>query len=100
MERYCVPDGDKSGLFHLGPMQDLTAELPRDSPELQFSVRSYPGSVMRADSTLTVHNVTLDMQGVLTGVDHLVIAPHGDVILRWVAGAGHTRAIYFCVGVW
>lgn len=75
-------NGDKSGWLHVGPQQQLTAELPRDSPELQFSIKSYPGSVMEAANTLTVHNVTLDIQGILTGVNTLVIAPYGDVILR------------------
>lgn len=77
-----VSGGDKSGWLHLGPKQELTAELPLDSPELQFSVRSYPGSVMRADNTLTLHNMTLDLQGLLEGVNNLIIAPHGDLILR------------------
>jgi hypothetical protein len=84
---FAVLDGDKSGWLHLGPQQELTAELPRDSPELQFSIKSYPGSLMTADSTLTVHNVTLDIQGILSGVNTLIIGPYGDVILRSVVVA-------------
>ncbi|KAL8620488.1 hypothetical protein ACOMHN_056880 [Nucella lapillus] len=75
-------EGDKSGWLHLGPQQVLRAELPRASPQLQFSVRSYPGATMQADRTLTVQDVMLDLEGVLAGVDTLIVAPHGDVILR------------------
>jgi hypothetical protein len=39
--------GDKTGTFHVGPKQELTADLPEDSPELQFGLIIYPDGTMQ-----------------------------------------------------
>ena len=65
-----------------GPSQEFTASLPSESPELQFGMYVYNGGVLKADQTLTVSGITIENEGTLSGVEHLVIGPQGVIILR------------------
>lgn len=60
----------------------LISELPADSPDLQFGLQIYPGGVMSAEQYLFVNNITIELEGTLTGVENLVIGPRGKVILK------------------
>ncbi|KAK3576663.1 hypothetical protein CHS0354_004948 [Potamilus streckersoni] len=74
--------GLKNGMFHIGQYQEILAKLPPDSPELKFGLVVYPGGTMRAEKTLLINSITLEMEGLLSGVENLIIGPKGKVILR------------------
>ncbi|WAR26294.1 hypothetical protein MAR_011998 [Mya arenaria] len=74
--------GDKTGVWHVGPYQQISTSLPADSPELQFGIFVYDLGTMLAEQTLTVKGITIENEGALSGVEHLVIGPNGVIILR------------------
>ena len=39
---------------------------------------------MAAEQTLLVNSITIELEGLLTGVQNLVIGPMGKVILKYV----------------
>jgi len=67
-----------------GPYQEIATSLPMDSPELQFGIFVYDLGTMLAEQTLTVKGITIENEGMLSGVEHLVIGPNGVIILRLV----------------
>lgn len=69
--------------FHTGPYQEFAASLPDDSPELQFGMHVYEEGVMQAEQVLTVTGITIQNEGLLRGVENLVIGPNGKIILRY-----------------
>lgn len=74
--------GDKTGTFHVGPHQELTADLPEDSPELQYGLIIYPDGQMQTARNFVVNNITVELEGILTGVENLRIGPGGHVIIK------------------
>jgi len=54
-----------------------------DSPELQFGIFVYNLGTMLAEQTLTVKGITIESQGIISGVENLVIGPGGTIILRY-----------------
>ena len=60
----------------------MISELPADSPDLQFGLQIYPGGMMSAEEYLFVYNITIELEGTLTGVENLVIGPQGRVIIK------------------
>ena len=81
-------------------LQELTAELPYDSPELQFGLTVYPDGVLKMQKLLYVNNITLQVSGVVSGMEDLVIGRNGKAIIRyrlltvaillqWVRGLEH-----------
>ena len=76
--------GDKSGMFHIGPHQYLFADLPIDSPELEFGLKITPGGTMRTEALLFVQGITIELEGTLEGAENLIIGPNGIVIIKLV----------------
>ncbi|KAH3816418.1 hypothetical protein DPMN_117934 [Dreissena polymorpha] len=66
-----------------GPYQKISTSLPADSPELQFGLFVYELGTMLAEKTLTVKGITIENEGKLSGIEHLVIGPKGVIILRY-----------------
>lgn len=74
--------GDKTGTFHVGPHQELTADLPQDSPELEYGLIIYPDGVLQTAKDFVVNNITIELEGILNGVENLRIGPGGNVIIK------------------
>ncbi|KAL4226615.1 hypothetical protein ACF0H5_014598 [Mactra antiquata] len=74
--------GNKSGMWHIGPHQEFSASLPDESPEFQFGMFVYDEGITVFEQTLTITGITFENEGILSGVEHLVIGPHGKIILR------------------
>jgi hypothetical protein len=70
------------------------AQLPDDSPEQQFGMFVYPGGVMQAEQTYTVTGITIENEGTMDGVEHLVIGPLGKMTLRYFPVLYNTKIIY------
>ena len=78
--------GDKSGLLHVGPMQEVQIDMPADSPELMFGLNVYSGATISMSATFYVNNIILDLAGQLRGVEHLIIGNGGEATLRQEEG--------------
>ena len=63
-------------------LQFLNIELPDESPELQFGLKLYPNSTAEVEKLLYVHSITVEMEGLVAGVENLVIGSGGTVILK------------------
>lgn len=74
--------GDRSGTFHVGNLQELTADLPADSPELQFGLIIYTGGLMGTAQTFVVNDITLELEGTVSGMENLIIGPGGKFLLK------------------
>ena len=75
--------GDKKGLFHVGPQQELFADFEEDNPLLQFGVFIYPDGALKAEGVLLVNGITIELEGRLDDIEELIIAPDGNFILRY-----------------
>ncbi|XP_053376792.1 adhesin BmaC autotransporter-like [Mercenaria mercenaria] len=87
--------GDKSAMWHVGSYQDFTAQLPDDSPEQQFGMLVYEGGVMQSEQTYTVTGISIENEGSMQGVEHLVIGPMGRITLRPDSSSGNLPEIVF-----
>ena len=71
--------------------QEFTFALPEASPELMYGLSVYTRGTVAMERTLYVNNILLDLAGILSGVEHLVIGRGGTAILRYYpALTGHT----------
>ena len=62
--------------------QSLTVDLPEDSPELRFGLQLYEGGILRMKKVLNVNNITMILEGPITGVEELIIGRGGLAVLR------------------
>lgn len=74
--------GDKTGTFHVGNLQKMTADLPEDSPELQFGLIIYTGGQMGTAQTFVINDITVELEGTVTGAENLIIGPGGKFLLK------------------
>ncbi|KAH3880038.1 hypothetical protein DPMN_003950 [Dreissena polymorpha] len=69
-----------------------------DSPELQFGIFVYEFGTMLAEQTLTVKGITIENEGYLSGVEHLVIGPLGKITLRYcIKGESVVPDVHMCI---
>ena len=68
--------------MYFGYFQELSFDLPLDSPELMFGLNVYSAGNVIMKRTLYVNNIVLDLAGKLSGVEDLIIGTGGLAILR------------------
>ena len=44
----------------------------------------YRGGVFKMDQQLIMRDITIDIEGIVAGMEHLVVGKHAHVIIRWV----------------
>ena len=64
--------------------QQLTASLPAESPELQFGLSIYRDGIVKMDQQFVVRHITVDIAGIVAGMEDLIVGKHAHVIVRWV----------------
>ena len=64
--------------------QQLTASLPAESPELQFGLSIYRNGTVKMHQQFVVRHITVDIAGVVAGMEDLVVGKQAHVIIRWV----------------
>ena len=86
--QYYFPDGnsrDSACTIAIFSFQNLGIGLPADSPELQFPLHIYPDGNVEMQRSLYVNNITLELAGIISGVDDLIIGSNGIAIIRLVS---------------
>ena len=81
--RYMI--GDRTGMVHVGPGQDL--DLKRDEIDLPFSVYVYKDAHLGLAPTTFVHGVEIILRGTLSHVENITLH-HGAQL--WLLHGGRT----------
>ena len=84
--RYMI--GDRTGMVHVGPDQDL--DLKRDEIDVPFSVYVYSGGHLGLASITFVHGIEIILRGSLSHVRNITLHHDGQL---WLLHGGRTTGM-------
>lgn len=80
--------GDRTGVVHVGPDQDL--DLKRDEIDVPFSVYVYSGGHLGLASMTFVHGIEIILRGSLSHVRNITLHHDGQL---WLLHGGRTTGM-------